>query len=338
MSVTAPAPAAAVDTSGIRLRPIEPGDRPEVSRIVYEAFAGIHDHHRFPRDFPTLEAAVGLVDAFVANPSVWGVVADRDGEILGSNFLDERGPVRGVGPITVDPRSQATGVGRRLMQAVIERGAAGAGVRLLQDSFNTASLALYASLGFEVVEPVALLAGTPRAQTHSDVQVRPLVPGDLEACEQLCVSVHGFERTQELRDAIVASGLHPVAAIRDDRLVAYATTLTFFPAAYAVAESEDGLGGSHRGCVPAWRRAGFPPASDPPARAVPLVPRGRAAGRQAHDVHGPRRAPPPAGRVDPLRALLRRPRAAPSPSKTTGRCQPSDRRAVSGAAGSGRWR
>lgn len=224
--------------SGLHLRPIEPGDRDEAARIVYRAFAGIHDYHRFPRDFPTLEAAKELVGSFTAHPLIWGVVAEHDGQIVGSNFLDERGPVRGVGPITVDPEAQATGVGRRLMEAVVERGADAAGIRLLQDSFNTRSLALYASLGFEVAEPVVVMGGTPRATLPASVEVRPLVRDDLEAAERLCRSVHGFERTSELRDALKMPGLRPVAAIRDGRLVAYATTLSFFPAAYAVAESE----------------------------------------------------------------------------------------------------
>jgi predicted N-acetyltransferase YhbS len=225
----------------VRFRPIEPEDRDEAARIVYEAFAGIHDHHRFARDFPTPEAASDLVGAFIAHPSIWGVVAEVDGRVIGSNFLDERGPVRGVGPITVAPDAQAAGVGRLLMQAVLERGAGAAGVRLLQDAFNMQSLALYASLGFEAVEPVVLLGGRARAAVPDLVEVRPLVAADLAAAERLCTSVHGFERTAELRDALEAPGLQPFAALRDGRLVAYATTLGFFPAAYAVAEREEDL-------------------------------------------------------------------------------------------------
>ena len=243
MSEPAVLPAAedALAAGAVQLRPIEPDDRDAVARIVYEAFAGIHDHHRFPRDFPALEAATGMMSMWIPHPEVWGVVAEIDGRVVGSNFLDERGPVRGVGPITVDPEAQAAGVGRRLMQAVIERGADARGIRLLQDSFNTRSLALYASLGFEVAEPVALMGGTPRATLDRHVEVRPLVHDDLKAAERLCLSVHGFERTNELRDALEAPGLRPFAAIRDGRLVAYATTLSFFPAAYAVAESQEDM-------------------------------------------------------------------------------------------------
>jgi GNAT superfamily N-acetyltransferase len=233
----------------VRLRGIEPGDHEAAARITFEAFAGIHDRHRFPRDFPTLDVARGLVEAFSAHPSIWGVVAESDGRVVGSNFLDERGPVRGVGPITVDPNAQAAGVGRLLMEAVIERGARGDGIRLLQDSFNTASLALYSSLGFRVAEPVALMAGTPSVRPRRGVEVRPLGEDDIPACEELCVSVHGFERTRELRDALAAPPLHPYVALREGRIVAYAVTLDQFGAAYAVAESDDDMSALIAGAV-----------------------------------------------------------------------------------------
>jgi predicted N-acetyltransferase YhbS len=237
MLTTAPSPTRA----DVRVRPIEPDDAHAAARISYEAFAGIHDHHRFARDFPTLESAVQLTSAFIAHPSIHGVVAEIDGRVVGSNFLDERGPVRGVGPITVDPAAQGHGVGRRLMRAVIERGADGAGIRLLQDAFNVQSLSLYASLGFDVAEPIALMTGRPATAPIAAVEVRPLEAADIPEAERLHRRVHGFERTAELRDALAAPPLTPTVAIRGDRVVAYATTLTFFPAAYAVAESDADL-------------------------------------------------------------------------------------------------
>jgi hypothetical protein len=42
--------------------------------------------------------------------------------------------------------------------------------------------------------------------------------------------VHGYERTNELADAIDSPGLLPFVALRDGRVTAYATTLAFFPA------------------------------------------------------------------------------------------------------------
>ena len=225
--------------SDFQLRTIQPTDADAVAAIVYEAFAGIHDHHRFARDFPTPEAAAGLVSAFVAHPAIWGVVAERDGRILGSNFLDERGPVRGVGPITVDPAAQERGVGRRLMEAVLERSNGAAGVRLLQDAFNTRSMALYASLGFAVTDPVVVLAGRPRGAAPDGHRVRALTAADLPAAAELSVAVHGYDRSAELGDAIAGAGAY--AASRNGALAGYATSLASFPIAHAVADGHEAM-------------------------------------------------------------------------------------------------
>ncbi|MDQ3677770.1 MAG: GNAT family N-acetyltransferase [Actinomycetota bacterium] len=225
----------------VELRPSESADVNECARIVYEAFGTIHDHYRFARDFPSLAAAEQLTSAFVAHPSIWGVVAESDGRIVGSNFLDERGPIRGLGPMTVEPEAQGHRVGRRLMEAALERAGDAAGVRLFQDSFNVGSLSLYASLGFTVKEPAVVMGGTPRSGPLAGIEVRPLEEDDLQGCEDLCLTVHGFERTNELRDASQSPVLSPFVGVRDGQITAYATTLTFFPAAYAVAQTEDDM-------------------------------------------------------------------------------------------------
>jgi predicted N-acetyltransferase YhbS len=227
--------------AGVVLRAAEPEDRDEVGRIIYEAFARIDDQHGFARDFPTRAVAEGVATGCIAHPQIWGVVAEIDGRVVGSNFLDERGPIRGIGPITVDPAAQGRRVGRRLMEAVIERGRAGSGVRLLQDAFNTSSLSLYASLGFEIRDPVVAMGGRPRDAAPADVAVRPLDEGDLEECSRLHRAVHGYEREQELRDALESPRLEPFVAVRGTRIVAYASTLTSFGTAHAVAQSEEDL-------------------------------------------------------------------------------------------------
>jgi predicted N-acetyltransferase YhbS len=232
-------------TGEVTLRPVETDDAAECARIIFEAFGAIHDHHQFQRDFPTLEAASGLLGMFISHPMVWGVVAEIDGRVVGSNFLDERSPIRGVGPITVAPEGQNAGVGRKLMQAVLKRGEGAPGIRLLQDAFHMRSLSLYESLGFDVKEPVALASGKPRSGSESAVQVRPLEEGDLDECEELCRKVHGYERTGELRDAIQA--FLPFVAVRDGRITAYATSVTFWPMNHGVSETEEDMKALLRG-------------------------------------------------------------------------------------------
>src|SRR5918995_5632426 len=114
-----------------------------------------------------------------------------------ATFLSEGDPICGVGPITVDPSVQGSGAGRRLMQAVIERGREAAGVRLVQDAFNTRSYSLYASLGFDVKEPLLLMRGTPRGEPNSSATVRLMAEHDVTACARLCTAVHGYARRHE---------------------------------------------------------------------------------------------------------------------------------------------
>jgi GNAT superfamily N-acetyltransferase len=223
----------------VTLREAEPGDAEACARIVFDAFGAIHDYHRFPRDFPVPEAAAGMMAMWVPHPDVWGVVAEVDGRIVGSNFLDERDSIRGVGPITIDPEGQNAGVGRRLMEAVLERGKDAPGIRLVQDGFHMRSLSLYTSLGFDVTASCVVMSGKPRSESPSGVDVRPLTQEDMEECAALCKKVHGFERTGALRDSLQAFA--PFAAVRDGRIVAYATTLTFWPMAYGVAENEEDM-------------------------------------------------------------------------------------------------
>jgi predicted N-acetyltransferase YhbS len=237
----------------VTLRLAEPSDAESCARILFDAFGGIHDHHRFQRDFPVPEAAAQVMGAWIPHPSIWGVVAELDGRVVGSNFLDERDPIRGVGPISVDPECQSAGVGRRLMAAVMERGEGAPGIRLLQDGFNMRSLSLYESLGFDVKEPVAVTTGKPRSDPLTSVEVRRLDEGDLDECAALCKKVHGFERINELRDAIQAFA--PLVAVRDGQIVAYVSTATFWPMNHGVAESEDDMRGLLQGAGAAVEQA-----------------------------------------------------------------------------------
>jgi len=239
--------ASAVEAEAVSLREIEPGDIPECARICFEAFGGLADHHRFPRDFPSRGFTEGMIQNFVSSPSTWGVLAHLDGRIVGSNFLHEGDPIAGVGPISVDPDHQDGGVGRRLMEAVIERGRGSRGTRLLQDGFNMRSLSLYASLDFEVREPAVVMSGKPASGPVKGIEVRPPREADLEACEALCRQVHGIERTNELRVAMQA--FNPFVVLRDGDVAAYATAFSFWPMAHGVAETDEDMQALLRGAA-----------------------------------------------------------------------------------------
>src|SRR5262249_17422010 len=145
-------------------------------------------------------------------------------------------PIRAVGPIVIDPATQGHGIGRQLMTAVLERARGARGVRLLQHTENVQSFSLYASLGFDAREILVVLSGTPASDPRSSWEIRPLTASDMASCESLHESVHGYTRTNELRD-LLATGT-PVVALRDGRVRAYMTTPAVWLANHGVAETE----------------------------------------------------------------------------------------------------
>ena len=212
----------------IALRPGTPADAKACGRICYEAFKAIGTAHNFQPDFPSPEAATGVLSTLLAHPGFYAVVAEHDGRIVGSNFLDERTPIAGVGPITVDPAEQNRGVGGRLMQDVLGRAAGkqAAGVRLLQAGYHNRSLCLYTKLGFVTREPISVLQGRPLGRMFAGYRVRPATVADLAACNKICLQVHGFDRSGEFRDAIEQNTAAVVEHL--DSITGYTTGVAFF--------------------------------------------------------------------------------------------------------------
>src|SRR5690349_2595746 len=128
----------------VTLRAGTPGDADACGTICFEAFKSISSEHNFPWDLPSAEIAIELLKELLVNPRFHSVVAEADGRIVGSNFMDERGPIAGIGPITVDPAVQDHGVGRRLMLDMLDRAGERrfAGVRLVQSAYHNRSLCL----------------------------------------------------------------------------------------------------------------------------------------------------------------------------------------------------
>ena len=214
-------------------------DAPVVGDICYRAFRTIAEEHNFPADVPSPEVAAGLLGTMIGHDRIYDVVAEVDGRIAGSNFLDERNPIGGVGPITIDPARQNDGVGRELMRAVLERSAERGfvGVRLVQAAYHRRSFALYLKLGFDARELLICLQGTAAPTTLPGFTVRAATASDLSACNRLCARVHGHDRGGELADAIAQSAARVVE--RAGRITGYATPIAYF--GHAVAETNDEL-------------------------------------------------------------------------------------------------
>jgi GNAT superfamily N-acetyltransferase len=212
----------------LTIRRAMPEDAPACGVICYQAFHDINIAHNFPPDLPAPEAGVGLLSMMFSHPGFYCVVAESGGRIIGSNCLDERSPIAGVGPITVETSAQNAGAGRRLMDAVLERARQRkfAGVRLLQAAFHNRSLSLYTKLGFDTREPISTMHGPPIQKRMDSFHIRPALMSDLEACNRLCRKVHGHDRGGELADAI-RKGTAKVVE-RTAFITGYTSSMAFF--------------------------------------------------------------------------------------------------------------
>ena len=223
----------------IAIRRAEAADAATCGTILYTAFQRLADHHNFPREFPSVEIATDLLSMLLANPGFYGIVAEQDGRIVGSNFVDHRSLIAGLGPISIDPNAQNQGIGRKLMQAAIDHFAARniAGIRLVQAAYHNRTLCLYTTLGFQTREPLSVMQGPALNVKFAGYDVRPALEADIAACNLLCSRVHGFDRGVELRDAINAQTATVVEHL--GRITGYATDIGFH--AHAVAETNQDL-------------------------------------------------------------------------------------------------
>lgn len=219
----------------VTIRRATPADAPECGRICYEAFSTVAAQHNYPSDVPSVEVAADFMGLLFSHPKFYCVVAESGGKIIGSNCLDERSCIAGLGPITVDPAVQDRGTGHALMHALMERSRSQghAGLRLVQAAYHRRSLSLYTKLGFVVREPLAVINGTVLRRKLEGCTVRMANAADLEACGRVHFKVHGHDRSAELSDSMTHGNATVVE--RAGRITGYASGIAFFH--YAVAET-----------------------------------------------------------------------------------------------------
>jgi predicted N-acetyltransferase YhbS len=223
----------------IQFREAVPDDAEACGRICYDAFKTLAYHHNFPPDWPSPEIATQVLAGFISHSKFFGIVAEIDGKIAGSNFLDERSCITGIGPITVDLKLQNNQIGRQLMNIVLDRvdERGHPGVRLVQAAYHNRSFSLYSKLGFYVKEQLVTIQGQPPKIQISGYTVRKAKTSDLVMCNNLCKRVHGHNRSGELLDAINQGSATIVE--HDKRITGYCSAIGFL--GHAVGESNNDL-------------------------------------------------------------------------------------------------
>jgi predicted N-acetyltransferase YhbS len=229
----------AVTERTLIVREATPADADECGRIFYDAFEAIADRHNLPVEPGSPQFTRFLVGERLADDGFLSLVAERDNEIVGCAFVDERGVIAGIGPVAVAPSAQNMGVGRALMEAALHREREGGmvGIRLVQTAYHYRSFALYTKLGFVTRELLSVVQGPPPTTSFPGFGVRPARKNDIAACNRLCARVHGHGRAGELRAAVEAGTARVVE--RPDRISGYATGFGY--GWHAVAETNDDL-------------------------------------------------------------------------------------------------
>ncbi len=219
----------------VEIAPVNPGQVEELARICYDAFKDISDRHGFATDFDSPVFAQMILTSLVHDEDCYSVAAITDGRLAGSNYLTAHDEVGGIGPVSVDPTAQGLGVGRALMQEVLKYARENGieQVRLMQDSFNMMSLALYASLGFDTKSPVALME--PKAK--EDPHVREATPGDLLAVEDISRRIYRVSRRNEVAQHF-GGPFVPYVRERAGRITGY---FIIGMVGHGVAETEDDM-------------------------------------------------------------------------------------------------
>ena len=134
------------------------------------------------------------------------LVADADGEIVGTGVGTGNGLVGWIGTIFIAPDRRGQGLGRALTQAIIDR-LESAGCRTLVLVATTEGRRLYERMGFDVRTRYRILEAAglaPDAQdasagAHASSAVRPFDPGDLDALAALDREATGEDRGHAIR-------------------------------------------------------------------------------------------------------------------------------------------
>jgi len=222
----------------IHIRPATPADIEICGQVIFDAFQNLGNRYGFASDFSTLAFSIEIAQFLIHDSQVYSIVAEQGGRVVGVNFLDACNAIYAVGPIAVAPDCQGQGVGRLLMNAVLDRGKDAIGIRLTQDTVNASTLSLYPALGFDIKELLVLVTGKPKSPPHTDIEVRELTPNDFDACAQLCQQVYGFDRTAELKRGVELNFFKPLVALRNHRITAYAAAFEVWGHGVAATEAD----------------------------------------------------------------------------------------------------
>jgi predicted N-acetyltransferase YhbS len=132
------------------------------------------------------------------HPETHPLVADIEGEIVGTGVATVNGTVGWIGTIWVDPDRRRRGIGMALTRATIEA-AESAGCRTLVLVATEAGRRLYEPLGFEVDATYRIIEALGTAGRPVDPRIRPFRDADLGPMTSMANEATGEDRGHLLR-------------------------------------------------------------------------------------------------------------------------------------------
>lgn len=194
----------ASDAAGVLLRPMDAAD--------LAAACALSSAVRWPHRAVDWEQALALGD---------GLVAERDGAVLGTGIFWRWGPRHGtLGLVIVSPECQGQGIGARLMHGLLER----LGERSVLLQATAEGRALYERLGFVAIgglsQHQAIARTAPLVGLAPGARLRPAGTNDLPALVALDTRGRGMPR-ERLVAALLASAEAAVVLDRDSQAAGY---------------------------------------------------------------------------------------------------------------------
>ena len=204
----------------VAVRPLQERDLPatdHIMRLAFGTFIGLPEPTAFMGD------ASYVRTRWLADPNA-AFAAEVGGELVGSNFATDWGSVGFFGPLTIRPDFWDRGVGKRLMEPVMELfskwGTKHAG--LFTFAHSPKHVGLYQKFGFwprfltaVMSKPVGHAEGASAWTRFSEVPAGER-EGALSACRELTDAVYeGLDVGREIR-AVAAQGLGDTILLRDD--------------------------------------------------------------------------------------------------------------------------
>jgi predicted N-acetyltransferase YhbS len=119
-----------------------------VGEILFKAFNAVAEKHGYAPKFHSSDEGTAWAWALLRHRSSELLVAVVDNRVAGMCCLNARGDHAGLGPVAVDPAVQGSGIGTKLITALLRKAEGLRSVRLFQEAFNLSSFSLYYSFDF----------------------------------------------------------------------------------------------------------------------------------------------------------------------------------------------